>query len=226
MTSESRPQPGFTPVDRWFDNLFAQCERYGRVFAGCFRRIASIVAVSRIVGQYSYQTLAPSAQSRRGPGYGCEFAGSFQTGAPPTQGRVGAQSKRVATENLHHAILVALTPNAEFTLKLCVEMSPAERTYSNIHPRLHCGWIALVSHRLRIRPHTALSATVWRNFDRMLPKCIPLRVKDARATYAEQEKNGTVQALRRSRFRALLTVAANRSVKGEQPKVPFFYEDS
>jgi hypothetical protein len=101
---------------------------------------------------------------------------------------------------------------------------PAEWTYSNIHPRRHRGWIALVSHR--IRPHTALSATVWRNFDRMLPKCIPLRVKDARATYAEQKKNGTVEPLRRSCFRALLTVAANRSVKGEQPKVPFFYEDS
>ena len=34
------------------------------------------------------------------------FAGSFQTGAPPTQGRAGAQSQLVATEELHHAIIV------------------------------------------------------------------------------------------------------------------------
>jgi hypothetical protein len=101
-----------------------------------------------------------------------------------------------------------------------------QRTYIDIHLRRHRGWIALVSHRLRLRPQTALSATVWRKFDRLLPKCIAHRVKDARATYAEQKKNGTVEPLRRSRFRALLTVAANRSVKGEQPKVSFFYEDS
>lgn len=38
-------------------------------------------------------------------------------GAPPTQGRARAQSQLVATEKRHHAMIVALVPNAEFTIK-------------------------------------------------------------------------------------------------------------
>jgi hypothetical protein len=48
--------------------------------------------------------------------------------APPTQGRAGASSQLVATEKLHHAIFVALVPNAEFTIKMWVTMSPADTT--------------------------------------------------------------------------------------------------
>ena len=56
-----------------------------------------------------------------------EFAGSFQTEAPPTQGRAGAQSHLAATEKLRHVIIVALAPNAEFTIKMWVKMSLARR---------------------------------------------------------------------------------------------------
>ena len=52
-----------------------------------------------------------------GAGLCFEFAGSFQTEAPPTQGRAGAQSHLAATEKLRHVIIVALAPNAEFTIK-------------------------------------------------------------------------------------------------------------
>jgi hypothetical protein len=38
-----------------------------------------------------------------------------------SQGRAGAQSELVATEKRHHAIIVALMPNAEFTIKMWVK---------------------------------------------------------------------------------------------------------
>jgi len=41
-----------------------------------------------------------------------------------------AQSQLVATEKLHHAIIVALAPNAEFTIKMWVKMSLPERTFA------------------------------------------------------------------------------------------------
>jgi hypothetical protein len=78
------------------------------------------------------------------------FAGSFQTGAPPTQGRAGAESQLVAKEGLHHAIVIALVPNAEFNLKIWVKMSPAERTYFNKQPRLHPAMI-FVPQPLRLK---------------------------------------------------------------------------
>jgi hypothetical protein len=56
------------------------------------------------------------------------FAGSFQTGAPTTQGRAGAQSQLVATEKLHQPIIVALAPNAEFTIKMWVKKRSTEGT--------------------------------------------------------------------------------------------------
>jgi hypothetical protein len=52
---------------------------------------------------------------------------SFQTGAPPTQGRARAQSQLIATEKLQHAMVVALVPNAEFTIKMWIKMSLPER---------------------------------------------------------------------------------------------------
>ena len=44
--------------------------------------------------------------------------------------------------------------------------------------------------------------------------------------YAARKKNGTVASLRKSRFWALLTVAANRKVNGKSAKASLFHEDS
>ena len=38
-----------------------------------------------------------------------------------SQGRARAQSQVAATEKLHHAIIVALVPNGEFTMKMMVK---------------------------------------------------------------------------------------------------------
>ena len=45
----TRPPSGFTPVDRWFDHSSRSEVKSGRAFVDRFRRIASIVAVSRVV---------------------------------------------------------------------------------------------------------------------------------------------------------------------------------
>ena len=42
----------------------------------------------------------------------------------------GGQIATGTTEKLHHAILDALEPKAEFTIKMWVTMSPAERTFA------------------------------------------------------------------------------------------------
>ena len=70
-----------------------------------------------------------------GAGLCFEFAGSFQTEAPPTQGRAGAQSHLPATEKLRHVIIVALAPNAEFTIKDVGKDELAEQDFAAIRGR-------------------------------------------------------------------------------------------
>jgi hypothetical protein len=103
----------------------------------------------------------------KGAGLCFYFAGSFQTGAPPTQGRAVAQSQLVATEKLHHAIIVALAPNAEFTIKMWVKMSlPGKDFRRKANPvcnRLKDpnGIVASDAHRSR---HAAKSCPAGRTY--------------------------------------------------------------